>query len=100
MAERMALHRELKTIYNHVYFQPPGHEKITYPCIIYKRSAGNAKYADNKVYTFRQQYEVTAITKDPDDQIVETMMHKFPLIQHNRHFQADNLNHEVFLLYW
>lgn len=100
MAERMDLHRKLKTLFDNVYFQPPGHERINYPCVIYKRAAGNMKYANNQTYFFKQQYELTIITKDPDDPRVEQILYEFPMIQRNRHFQNDNLNHDVFLLYW
>lgn len=102
MDRRLQLHEELCSILGsrHAYFQPPESVKLSYPCIIYGRNNADTKHADNVPYLYRKQYELTIITKDPDDPLVDAVATHFQSIRFNRHYTADNLNHDVFLLYW
>lgn len=84
----------------HVYFQPPPTVKMEYPCIVYSRGSGGSVYADNRTYTFTQSYEVTLIDPDPDSGLVEKLATSLPMIRMNRHYTADNLNHDNFTLYY
>lgn len=100
---RLQLQRKLEAIIGSggkVYFQPPESVKLEYPCIIYERARGDAEYADNGTYLFTKGYSVTCITRDPDSSIVDDMMNSFSMISYNRHFSSDNLNHDVFIIYW
>lgn len=99
---RLSLHRKLKKVLgsDHVYFQPPESIKLEYPCIIYERARGDIKPADNLSYMFTKGYSVTCITRDPDSSIVDDMVKEFSMISYNRHFSADNLNHDVFIIYY
>lgn len=102
MARRTDLHAKLVAMLgsNYVYFQPPESIKLTYPCIVYKRTTATIKFADDKVYNYRYAYEITIIDKNPDSNLVDKMFSAFPLIRFNRHFTADNLNHDVFTVYY
>lgn len=102
MGRRLLLHAELIALLgsNNVYFQPPPTVKMKYPCIVYRRSPGNTKYSANMPYLFRQSYEVTVIDPDPDSPLIEKMATGFPMIRHDRHFESDNLNHDVYSLYY
>ena len=99
---RLQLHQELIDILgnDHVYFQPSGTIRMSYPCIRYQRDRGQHIYADNKTYTYRQAYQLIYIDPDPDNDVVERLIEHFPMINYNRNYKADNLNHDVLILYY
>lgn len=99
---RLELHEELCTILGsrNVYFQPPGSLRMSYPCIRYQRDRGQHQYADNKTYIYRQAYQLIYIDPDPDNDVVEKLINHFQLINYNRSYTADNLNHDVLILYY
>lgn len=99
MSRRTDLHTLLKAIIGSdaVYFQPPPTVQMVYPCIVYERSKYNSRYADNRPYILEQSYQVTVIDKNPDSPILDKVAH-LPRCSHDRHFTADNLNHDVFNL--
>ncbi len=82
-----------------VYFQPPSNIQMKYPAIRYERSDMETKHADNGVYNRRVRYTVTVIDHDPDSQIVSRVS-MLPLCQFERHYAQDNLNHDVFEIYY
>ena len=82
-----------------VYYQPPESVKLSYPCIIYKRSSIMNNNANNQVYRQDTAYEVTVIDKRPDSEIVYKLS-RFPKTYHNRHYTYDNLNHDIFTIYY
>lgn len=84
---------------NHVYFQPPPSVKILYPAIIYSRNDIDNTHANNGVYKQDPCYEVIVVDKDPDSTIVSAVS-KLPKCRFNRHYTADNLNHDVFIIYY
>lgn len=102
MKTRMQLHEELCAFLGsrNVYFQPPETVKMKYPCIVYNISPGDTRFADNRLYAYTQAYELTLIYKDPDSLLFRDLLMSFPLIRHNRHYIADNLNHDNFTLYY
>lgn len=101
MEDRLKLHEILVNILGsrYVYFQPPATLKMNYPCIIYSRSTGDTQFADNAPYTFKKRYQITYIDSNPDNNIIEKIC-KLPLCVYDRHYTADNLNHDVFNLYF
>lgn len=82
-----------------VYFQPPESIKMRYPCIVYERNSGSNRFADNAPYISVWGYTVTVIDKNPDSKIPEKIA-ELPMCRIGRHFVADNLNHDVFELYY
>jgi hypothetical protein len=72
---------------------------MQYPAIVYERDTAQAIYAGNRPYTVRKRYQVTVIDEDPDSDIPENVA-MLPLTSHLRFFVADNLNHDVFLMYF
>jgi hypothetical protein len=98
---RLELHGILRDILgtDNCYFQPPESVKLSYPCIIYKRNTGDTQYADNAPYTFRISYQVTYIDKDPDAEAIMGIA-ALPYCRMDRHFTANNLNHDTFNLYY
>ncbi len=82
----------------HIYYQPPPSVLMEYPAIRYRRTAIDVDYADNVPYFLHYGYELTVIDRNPDSAIVDGIA-KLPKCRHNRHYTADNLNHDVFIIY-
>lgn len=82
-----------------VYFQPPATLRIQYPAIIYSRSNMDSRYANNSVYTTDVAYKVIVVDKNPDSETVDKIS-KLPKCSFNSHYVADNLNHDVFIIYY
>lgn len=82
-----------------VYHQPPVNVEMKYPCIKYERDDIDIKYADNSPYYNTTRYQVTVIDKDSDSNIPEKIA-ALPMCRFNRHYTADNLNHDVFNLFF
>lgn len=99
---RLQLHQELINVLgsSNVYYQPSGITKMNYPCIRYKRDRGRHMNADNKTYIYRQAYQIMYIDQNPDNTVVDALIEHFSEISYNRHYVADNLNHDVFILYY
>lgn len=73
---------------------------MEYPCIVYFRDAGASMYADGKMYRFLAEYQVTYISRTPDDEDVIERLVSLPLCRYDRHYVADNLHHDVFEIYY
>lgn len=99
---RIELHEKLAEILGNrnVYFQPPEGQKIYYPCVMYERSKIDSVFADDKTYLGRKLYTLILIYEDPDSELPEKLLAGFSYIRNTRNYQADNLNHDVFELYW
>lgn len=99
MAPRSQLQDLLETMTEHVYFQPPAGFQMEYPCIVYRREPGQTRYADNQPYSYEQQYEVTLISLEPDTDIFDKLR-QLPKSRHSAHFVVENLNHDVFAIFF
>lgn len=82
-----------------VYFQPPESKKLEYDCIVYSVSDRRNRHASNNAYKHDIAYEVVVIYKNPDSELPGKIA-KLPLCDFSRHYTSDNLNHDVFTLYW
>ena len=101
MSKRLELHEILCDILGsrNVYFQPPESVKMNYPAIVYSRNNIDNQYGDNLAYIQKCAYSVILIDKNPDSEFVERLG-QLPLCRHQRNYQSDNLNHDVFLIYF
>ena len=101
MASRLELHEKFCEILGsrNVYFQPPASVRLNYPAIIYFRKDIDNRYADDLVYKQDAAYDVTVIDRNPDSEIV-VKVSQLPTCRFDRHYNADNLNHDVFTLYY
>jgi len=101
MASRPNLQALLENILGsrNVYYQPPESVKLNYPAIVYSRSDIQNSFADNNVYMQSHVYELTVIDRDPDSNIVE-LISALPICRFERHFESDNLNHDVFIIHY
>lgn len=101
MHNRLDLHELLCEVLGsrNVYYSPPESVKIKYPAIVYSRSDIDNKFANDSVYKQSHVYSITVIDDDPDSEIVERMS-SIPKCKFDRHFVSDNLNHDLFTLYY
>ena len=99
MAPRLQLHELLESFAENVYFQPPTNIVLKYPCIIYKRDYAETEFADNMPYNHTLRYMVTVIDRDPDSDIPGKIA-QMPQSLYNRYFTVDNLNHDVYRVYF
>ena len=101
MATRIDLQNVLEELLGsrNVYYQPPESLKMSYPAIVYSRKTIDNSYANNSVYKQNYAYEITVIDKNPDSEIVNKVS-KLPTCRFDGHFKSDNLNHDVFTLYY
>lgn len=82
-----------------VYFQPPTGLQLSYPAIIYNRDYRHTEYADNIPYEGTWRYLVQVIYRDPDSTLVD-LVADLPMTTYVRHFAINNLNHDVFYIYY
>jgi hypothetical protein len=82
-----------------VYFQPPTNVTMAYPAIVYERGWQHVSAADNKPYDRVWRYQVTVIDKNPDSLTIDKVA-DLPMTTYIRHFAVDNLNHDVFDVYF
>ena len=99
MPSRLELQTLLEEILGsrNVYFQPPESVKMKYPAIVYSLEDITNTFANDRVYLSKRKYLITVIDEDPDSEIVEKVS-QLPTCKFNRHFESDNLNHDVFIL--
>lgn len=83
-----------------VYYCPPESVKLEYPCVIFRPDKYEKRNADNSAYKVSKRYSITLIYREEDaDDLVSDFL-KLQYCSHNRHFESDNLNHEVFTIYF
>ena len=99
--DRLTLHSKLTALLgsNKVYFQPPASVVLSYPCIVYKRDDSDTIYADGIQYRFMKRYLITVIDKDPDSLIPDKVL-ALPYCKFVNHFTVDNLNHDLYNIYY
>lgn len=101
MPSRLDLQTTLEKILGsrNVYFQPPSSVRMQYPAIVYSRKDIEKRSADDRAYRKLPSYEVILVDKNPDSKYVEMIL-DLPYCSFDRHYESDNLNHDVFTLYF
>lgn len=101
MGQRLELQTILTAILgtDRVYFQPPPSLTMEYPCIVYRRDYEQINHADGLSYLRRKRYQVTVIDRDPDSPIPDGLA-ELPFCTYDRFYTAENLNHDVFKLFF
>jgi len=100
MGTRLELHTILKTLgAQKVYFQPPPDSVMEYPCIRYHRNDVDTSFADNLPYRRKKRYLVTVIDTDPDSPIPDRVG-ALEACTFEQFYAVDNLNHDVFQLFF
>lgn len=83
---------------SNVYFEPPENYKMRYPCVRFQRRRYEPTRADNGVYVLYESFDVVLIYREPDSPLPARMM-TLPMCQHDRHYTANNLSHDAFVVY-
>lgn len=101
MASRLELQNKLEELLGsrNVYYQPPESIVMEYPAIIYNKIKPDTKHANDKVYIKTNCYEIIVISRKPDNPVI-SMIENLPMCEWDRHYKADNLNHDVLTLYF
>ena len=94
--------------YQHVYFQPGGNVTLHYPCAVYRIDGDKPIWAGNRKYIDNWSYMVTIIDQDPISSCInaegtKTIMDaisELPKCSYIRHYIVNNLNHDVFKIYY
>lgn len=84
---------------SNVYYRPGSNITMGYPAIRYNRERIDTSFADNKPYFNKMRYEIIYISRIADDDVIEGIL-AIPYCTHNRQYIANNLNHEVFTVYY
>ena len=97
---RVELQRMLEALLDsrNVYFQPPTGTKLQYPCIVYRLDDANDVHANDRIYRRLYRYNLTYITKDPEDPMRDEI-DDLQYCSFDRFFASDNLNHYVYTIY-
>jgi len=64
-----------------------------------RRDVTDTRFADNGPYKHHKRYQVTVIDRNPDS-VIPDRVAELPLCTHIQFFTADNLNHDVFSLFF
>lgn len=101
MGSRVELQTILETLLGsrNVYFQPPETVKLSYPCIIYSLDDIKVDFANDLPYKHLKRYQLMFIDRDPDSVIPENIA-KLPMCSFERHYTKNNLNHDVYNIYY
>ena len=101
MAQRLDLQARLSALLGstNVYFQPPPTIEMNYPAIVYKRDDIRTEFANDKPYKNKTRYQVTVIDRNPDS-LIPAKVGQLPMCVFDRFYTADNLNHDVYTLYF
>ena len=106
MDRRLTLDEKLRDLqyeywdYQHTYFEPPENVSMKYNAIVYERTGFKTRKADNRGYLIRDEYQVTVISRDPEDELPKAMLDKFLFCSPGKFFVRDNLWHFPFTIYY
>lgn len=100
MKDRLALHDLLSSIAGkNVYYQPPSNITMKYPCVVYNRSRINNIHADDSVYYQNNRYDITVISRDSEEPIIDKVS-KLQTCSYDRSYTQDNLYHTTFNIFF
>lgn len=103
MGTRLELNQLLKDLMpdgeQNVYFQEPTNVAMKYPCIRYDQNDEDVIHGDNLPYRRVKRWEITIIDRDPDS-LIPDVIASLPMCTFNRRYQAENLNHTVYNLFF
>lgn len=101
MGNRLDLQQKLEDLLGlrHVYYQPPSSVKMEYPAIVYSKQGIQQRHADNTTYLINKRYSVTVISRIPDEPVIDKLL-MLPYCSYDRNYKADNLYHDVLILYY
>lgn len=101
MASRLELQTKLEELLGseYVYYQPPTNTRMSYPAIRFSKKDIDKNYANDKAYRFLTSYEIIVLSNMPDEPVIDKIL-ELPYTSFDRHYKADNLNHDVITIFW
>lgn len=101
MANRLGLHDKLKELLDsdNVYYMPPENTKMEYDAIRYSKRNIMSRFANNTAYSMMDCYEIIVIARKPDHPVIKKLL-ALPYCSYDRHYVADNLNHDILTIYY
>lgn len=96
--EELIAHFKMVVGIPNVYYEPPENTKMKYPCVRFQRRRFSSQSADNINYIVHEQFEATLIYKSPDSPLPRRLLMSTPMCSHDRHYTADNLSHDVYII--
>ena len=101
MADRLDLQSKLEELLEsrNVYYQPPESTKMKYDAIKYSKKTIKSTYANGVTYSMMDCYELIVIATKPDHPVIKKLL-ALPYCSYDRHYVADNLNHDVLTIYF
>lgn len=101
MADRVELQSLLEKSLGskNVYYQSPESVKMQYDAIRYSKKNIRSTYANDFKYGMRDCYELIVISRLPDNPVIKKLL-ALPYCSYDRHYVADNLNHDVLTIYY
>ena len=100
MSSRTDLQNKLEVLLEsrNVYYQPPATVMMNYPAIVYSRKRIESKFANDAKYSKMNCYELIVIDRKPDNPVIDKLL-DLPYSSFDRHYESDNLHHDVITLY-
>lgn len=101
MADRLELQSLLEKLLEseNVYYRAPESKKMSYPAIKYSKQTIRSTYANNGKYSMKDCYQLIVISRTPDHPVIKKLL-ALPYCSYDRHYIADNLNHDVLTIYY
>lgn len=97
--KRIDFHNKLVASCGRAYYQPTQNTKLAYPCIVYEEITETVLYGNNKRFETFPQVQITVIDRDPDSEITEKLVERFPEAKMVNKNVVDNLYHTIYELY-
>lgn len=72
---------------------------MVYPAIRYELEDISTVHADNQPYLLPKRYQITFITRDPDDPVIDKIA-SLPKCQFDRPYVSDQLHHYIYSIYF
>ena len=101
MGTRLELQTKLEELLGsrNVYYQPAENLQMKYPAIRYQKADDITYHGDDIKYLNRNRYDITVIDTLPDNKVIDAIL-ALPYSSFDRHYTANNLNHDVIRLYF
>lgn len=86
----------------YVYYNPSTSIRLQYDCFIFSRNNTSTSRADNKAYRKTPRWTITYVCRDGRDTdiLIDKMLETFKWCTHETCYKANNLEHNVFNLYF
>lgn len=100
MADRVELQKVFEKLLGsrNVYYDPTNNTNMKYDAIRYSKSNPNVAYASDIKYKTMNCYEVIVISRLPDNPVIGKLL-ELPYSSWERHYVADNMHHDVLIIF-